>query len=387
MSDSPPVRLMMVAGEASGDLLGGTLLTTLRSAIPDFEVVGVGGSRMRQAGLTTPYDVNDLSVIGLVEVVRRLPRLIEVFRYLNRLLEENRPDLLITIDLPDFNFLLARRARALGIPVVHYVGPQVWAWRRGRVKRIAPLLKHLMVLFPFEPAYWQKTDLPVTFVGHPLVQQAVPKTPRDETRRKLGVAEDEKLVVVLPGSRKGEIQRLLGVMTEACQELQQRQPKTRFVLALADTLTPEEAPWPWQVIQGGTYDLLAAADAAMVASGTATLETALLGTPMVVVYQVNRITYEIGRRVIRVPFISLANLVWEGGLVTERIQDQARPQILAGDLETLLTDSEERQRLQRGYHQIRERLSNPDRQAVDVILEILQKLRPKLEIQAWQALR
>jgi len=363
---------------------------------PRLTVLGVGGKRMRKRGIKGPYDINDLSVIGLVEVLRRLPRLIEVFRHLHQLLKRERPHLLITIDLPDFNFMLARRAKALGIPVVHYVSPQVWAWRRGRVARIARLLDHLLVLFPFEADIYANTGLPVTFVGHPLVQKAVPGVGNDgnngswnrETmRHKLGLADDEKLVVLLPGSRHGELKRLLGIMVNGCQQLATRIKNVRFVLILAETLIPEDISkyWPTDgnnleserfrrkvsIHRTDTYDVIAAADAALVTSGTATLETALLGTPMVVVYRVNRLTYEIGRRVIRVPFISLVNLVAGRELVTERIQDTAHPDHLAADLEQLLTNTAKTRIMRKGFEEIRNRLAPPTRTAADVVAGIL----------------
>ncbi|MEO5348454.1 MAG: lipid-A-disaccharide synthase [Magnetococcus sp. YQC-3] len=378
-------KIVMVAGEASGDLLGGELLSALRARFPRLDAWGVGGVRMRSAGLQGRFDVNDLAVVGLVEVVRHFPRLWRVFFYLVRLLEVERPRLLITIDLPDFNFLLARRAKALGIPVVHYVSPQVWAWRRGRVNRIARLLDHLLVLFPFEPAIYAQTSLPVTFVGHPLTHLAVvaPGT-REAVRRSLEMAPGEQLVVLLPGSRRGELRQLLAPLLATCRELSRRLPQVRFALALADTLSREDLDrcWPTgltghdalpqiMVLRGETYELLSAADAALVASGTATLEAALLGTPMVVVYRVNRLTYEIGRRLIQVPFISLANLVAGHALVTERIQGELVPERLAQDLERLLTDAEAVAMMRSGFAAVREKLSHPLRQPVDVVSDFL----------------
>ncbi|MBF0185330.1 MAG: lipid-A-disaccharide synthase [Magnetococcales bacterium] len=382
-----PETVMMVAGEASGDLLGGALLAALRERLPDLRVIGVGGQRMRAQGLQSDYDVNDLSVIGLVEVIRRLPRLWQVMAYLTRLLRQEGPALLITIDLPDFNFMLARRAKALGIRVIHYVSPQVWAWRAGRVNKIARSIDHLLVLFPFEIAVYAHTKLPVTFVGHPLTQLAVARHGREEMRARLGLRQEEKLVVLLPGSRHGELHRLLLPMLATCQALHGRLPSLRFVIALADTLTVTDlaACWPAEMVgsqpgrvrvdwrQGDTYSLLAAADAALVASGTATLEAALLGAPMVVVYRVNRMTYEIGRRVIRVPYISLANLVAGYGLVTERIQREVQAARLADDLQALLTDEERVSHLRAGYAEVRASLAHADRHPVDVVLEMLGK--------------
>ena len=378
---------MMVAGEASGDLLGGELLAGLRLRFPDLVAIGVGGSHMQASGLQTSFDINDLSVVGLIEVLKCFPRLSRIFFSLSRLLALHRPRLLITIDLPDFNFLLAKRAKALGIPIIHYVSPQVWAWRRGRVTQIARFLDHLLVLFPFEPALYAQTNLPVTFVGHPLVDRVALKKEhsgerisRESERFRLGLAPEEKLVVLLPGSRRCELQRLVATMVTTCYTVAEQMPGVRFALALADTLSVEEvmAYWPTGVntpeipiCRGETRSLLAAADVALVASGTATLEAALLGAPMVVIYRVNRLTYAIGKRLIQVPFISLANIVAGYGLVKERIQDDANPEVLSQDILHLLHDVEAVKTMRIGFDQIRETLANPDRQAIDVISDYL----------------
>ncbi|MBF0453497.1 MAG: lipid-A-disaccharide synthase [Magnetococcales bacterium] len=395
-SGDTPLPVVVVAGEASGDLLGGALLAQLKRRFPGLAVSGVGGPRMREQGLSGPYDVNDLSVIGLVEVIRRLPGLIRVFRYLTQLLREKKPRLLITIDLPDFNFLLAKRAKALGIPVIHYVSPQVWAWRSGRVDKIAALVDHLLVLFPFEVGIYAHTSLPVTFVGHPLVDQLKPWVDarksldkRREIRHALGIAEDEKVVVLLPGSRHSEVKRLLAIMLATYGELIKKGRRVRFLLAQADTLSDSvmDSLWPTDLApsfkplltrpllcrRGETYNLLVAADVALVASGTATLEAALVGTPMVVVYQVNRLTYEIGKRVIQVPFIALANLVAEGKVVEERIQGAASPTQLAEDLDQLLHNDQTVLTMQKGYEEIRKKLSQPLRHPIDVIEDYLTK--------------
>ncbi|MBF0323167.1 MAG: lipid-A-disaccharide synthase, partial [Magnetococcales bacterium] len=295
------MKILLVAGEASGDLLGADLLAGLQVRFPDLVALGVGGPRMRRQGLQTPYDVNDLSVIGLFEVVRHLPRMFQVFRYLTGLLRRERPDLLVTIDLPDFNFVLAGQAKRLGVPVIHYVSPQVWAWRPGRVHRVARLVDHLLVLFPFEPRYYAGTGLPVTFVGHPLVRQVKTHRSREEVRQQLGISPDEPMVTLLPGSRDSEIARLLPIMLQTCQQVVRSEPRCRFALAMAETLsrTDIQTHWPGDtnlavsIHQGMTLDLLAATDVALVASGTVTLEAALLSTPMVVIYRVNRFTYEI----------------------------------------------------------------------------------------------
>jgi lipid-A-disaccharide synthase len=387
-------NIVIVAGEASGDLLGGALLSQLKQSHPNLSIAGVGGPRMQEQGLKGPYDVNDLSVIGIVEVIKHLPGLIRVFKYLTALLRTNRPQLLVTIDLPDFNFFLAARAKALGIPIVHYVSPQVWAWRSGRIKKIARLVNHLMVLFPFETAIYSHTKLPVTFVGHPLVEQLKPWHEKRQAgvegkavRNSLGVGDDEKLLVMLPGSRASELKLLLPTMLKTYDTLQKKGNKVRCVLAQADTIsdTVMDSVWPTEIELPGaealkqtiivrkseTYNLLMAADAALVASGTATLETALLGTPMVVMYRFNKLTYEIGRRIIKVPYFALANLVAEKKLVNERLQDEANPEQLADDLDQILNSEKVVTQTYKGYQELREKLSHPARLPVDVITDFL----------------
>lgn len=375
LAESP--KLFLVAGEASGDLLGGTLLEGLRTRFPGLVSLGAGGTRMIATGMRPLVAMNELSVIGLAEVIKRLPRLLRAFRTLVKALDEERPHLLVTIDLPDFNFLLARAAKRRGIPVVHYVSPQVWAWRPQRVFKVARLVDHLLALFPFEPPLYAGTGLPVTFVGHPLVAAAHPRHPREAVRLSLGLTPGERLVTLLPGSRTSEILRLLPTMAASCRLLLARDPTVRFALAVADSLdlAALRAAWPLDLPvtlrQGETYDLLAAADAALITSGTATLEAALLETPMVVIYRVNEVTYWLGRRLIRVPFIALANLVAGRGLVRERIQGECRPDLLAADLAHLLDHPEETARLRRELGQVREKLAGAEQSAVDVVGNLL----------------
>ncbi|MBF0261066.1 MAG: lipid-A-disaccharide synthase [Magnetococcales bacterium] len=383
-------RIMLIAGESSGDHLAGALLADLKRHFPDLESFGVGGARMEEAGFCSLCHLNELSVIGLVEVVRRLPTLIRRFRQLVAWMRERRPDLLITVDLPDFNFLLARRAQVLGIPRIHYVGPQVWAWRAGRVRKLAGLLDQLLVLFPFEVGVYADTCLPVTFVGHPLARRPLPGGEEiARIRLELGLAEHEKLLVLLPGSRLGEIRRHLGVMVEASRRVIEETGSVRCVIALADTLSESDLALAVAreldpgtrlffgripVRQGMTRLLLAAADAALVASGTATLEAALVGAPMSVMYRVNRLTYEIGRRVIRVPHIALPNLVLGRGLVPERIQSEATPERLAGDARLLLFDGVSAARQKAGFDEIRAHLAQPLSPPVAVVLNWLRAL-------------
>ncbi|MBF0307904.1 MAG: lipid-A-disaccharide synthase [Magnetococcales bacterium] len=379
------MKIMMVAGEASGDLLGAQLLHGLHTRFPSLQAEGVGGPAMQQAGLVSRHDFRRLSIVGLLEVGRALPSLVGIFRDLLSWMRRERPLLLVTIDLPDFNFLLGRLAKRAGIPVVHYVSPQVWAWRPGRVHSLARFLDHLLVLYPFEPRWYENTTLPVHFVGHPLLKWAVPSRPREVIRAELGLEEGQELVVVLPGSRHGEIRRMLPVLARSCRLLRERRPRVRCVGALAATLTegdirqfwPAECGEPIPFYAGRTYDLLAAGDAGLITSGTASLEAACLGLPMVVAYRVNALTYQIGLRLIKTPFISLVNLILGEGVVPERIQNEANPERLAQDVERFLADPVGTSLTKEAFARMRHRLESPDCNAVDVVGNIMAGLTNK----------
>ncbi|MBF0109234.1 MAG: lipid-A-disaccharide synthase [Magnetococcales bacterium] len=385
-------KILLIAGEASGDLLGADLMAAIRERIPEVSFMGIGGPGMRSQGMTGPFDSNHLSVIGVVEVVRRLPDLLRAFDYLLRLMDRERPDLVVTIDLPDFNFLVARRARARDIPVLHYVSPQVWAWRRGRAKRLHRFIDHLLLLFPFEQAIYAETPLPVTFVGHPLVGRALPWSMRPEgaagrarVRQSLGIGTDESCVVLLPGSRRGEIGRLFGPMIRSCFLLRRTYPDMRFVVACAPTVSEDELERHWPedidptfkrevpIRSGATYDLVASADAALVTSGTATLETALIGTPQVVCYRVSPMTYPIGRLLVRIPFFSLVNLVAGWAVVRERLQHEVVPEILCADLDGVLHDPGIRMKIKEGYGVVREKLTRSATDPFTVVEAMLEK--------------
>ncbi|MBF0622041.1 MAG: lipid-A-disaccharide synthase [Magnetococcales bacterium] len=374
------MKLMIVAGESSGDYLGANLISGLQARFNGLEIIGMGGPKMAAAGLHSPFDVNDISVIGLAEVIKRLPRIIRVFNHLKNQLKKEKPTLLVTIDLPDFNLRLAKEARKLGIPVVHYVSPQVWAWRKNRIYSIAKRVNHLLALFPFEPEMYKPTGLPVTFVGHPLVDLVKDHGDPLKVRHALSIADDAQLVTLLPGSRQSELKRLLPVMVASAERIHQKHGHVRFVLAQADTVTLADldhaagaAGLPdWiEPIGHKTYDLLGASDAALVASGTATLETALIQTPMVVIYRVNAITYQIGLRIVKIPFFSLANLVAGKQVVPERLQHEANPEMIAEDLLNILESKEKSQEIRNNLQAVTQQLSNPQRTAVDVVSDWL----------------
>jgi lipid-A-disaccharide synthase len=298
---------------------------------------------MAEAGVRLLSDLTGLAVVGGSEAVSRLPALYRTYRTLTRTMAASRPCVLVLIDFPEFNLLLARAAKRLGIPVVYFIPPQIWAWRPGRVRRIARLVTKVLAVFPFEVPLYRSAGVPVEFVGHPLLDILPPDLDRVEARRRLAYPERVTLLGLLPGSRREEVGRLLGPMIEAAGKIQAVHPDARFVLALAPTVEREVVVTAVRACQAKidvlserTYEVMAAADLLLVASGTATLEAACLGTPMVVCYRVSRLSELIGRLLIRVPWISLANIIANHSVVPELIQGDATGERLAEEALRLL---------------------------------------------------
>lgn len=318
-------KVLLVAGEASGDVHGAGLVAALRGADPTIEVWGVGGERLRQAGMNILVDTAAVATMGFVETFGTLGRLLSTYRQLKRFMIDERPALLVLVDYPEFNLFLAKRAKALGIPVFYYIGPQVWAWRRGRVRKIARRVDRMGVVFPFEPTLYNNGHHLAEFVGHPLLDLVHPTRTRAETLARHQLDPTRRLLAVLPGSRKKEVRLLLPPAIAAAQQLER--DGWQAVIALAHTLSRADlvealggsAP-PVAVIEDDTYNVVHAADAALVASGTATLETALLGTPMVIMYRVSPLTFAVARLLVRVDHIGMPNIILGQRVFPELLQ-------------------------------------------------------------------
>jgi lipid-A-disaccharide synthase len=315
--------IMIVAGEASGDLHGGALCAALRRLAPGTRVFGMGGERMRAAGAELLADVSRRAGVGTSEVVGSVPALLRVFRRLRAVVERERPSALVLVDFPEFNLRLARVAQRAGVPVVYFVPPQVWVWRGWRIRSIRRLVSLVLAVFPFERDLYRDAGVPVEFVGHPVLDALVDAPTRAGARSALGVDGAALVIGLLPGSRHGEAVRLIPLMTAAAARIRARWPAARFLLAQAPTL---DSAFVEQVIavdpgirivRGATYGVMRAADLLLVASGTATLEAALLGTPMIVCYRVSRLSEVLARLLVRVPWISLVNLVLGRAVVPE----------------------------------------------------------------------
>ena len=340
-------KVLIIAGEASGDLHGANLVRELKQQDPSLEVFGVGSRRMRDAGVTLLADAAEISVVGATEVLTHLGAIYHVYATLRQFLREERPDLVVLIDFPDFNILVGRKAKALGVPVLYYISPQVWAWRKGRARTIAKLVKAIMVLFPFEVDLYRVAGADVRFVGHPLVDVVRSDHTREQARELFGLAPGRRTVALLPGSRRKEIEHLLPDMLGAARILRERFPDLQIILPVAPTLSREEIEGqveqsgvPVRVVDGQVYDVLRASDAAIVASGTATLETGLMAVPMVIVYRVSRLSYLIGRMIVDVKNIGLVNIVAGRTVVPELVQDEVSPERIADAVTPLLSDPE-----------------------------------------------
>ncbi|WP_212629757.1 lipid-A-disaccharide synthase [Pseudomonas sp. KB-10] len=338
-----PLRVALVAGEASGDILGSGLMQAIKARHPDAEFIGVGGGRMEAEGLKSYFPMERLAVMGLVEVLGRLFELLGRRRQLARDLIAAKPDVFIGIDAPDFNLGLELKLRRAGIKTVHYVSPSVWAWRQKRVLKIREACDLMLTLFPFEAQFYDEHQVPVRFVGHPLADAISQQADRAGARDALDLPQYEPVVALMPGSRGGEVARLGELFLDAAIRLRSLRPGVRFLLPCA---TPERREQleqmlagrdlPLTLLNGRSHEALAACDAVLIASGTATLEALLYKRPMVVAYRVAPLTYRILKRLVKSPYISLPNLLAERLLVPELIQDAATPEALAQTVAPLI---------------------------------------------------
>jgi lipid-A-disaccharide synthase len=372
------MRIMIVAGEASGELHGAGVVRALKGRHPACEVFGVGGNRMRAAGCELVYPIERFAFMGLVEVVRHLPFIRSALRRLERLFQERRPDVLILIDYPDFNLRLARIARRYGIPVLYYISPQVWAWRPGRIHTIVRLVDRMAVVFPFEVDLYEKAGGAVEFVGHPLLEGLETRYDKPDFCRQAGLDPARPIVGLLPGSRWQEVSRLLPAMAATIERMRISMPGVQGVIGLAPTirreaLTPLLDGHPaLPVVEGLTCDVMRHADLLLVASGTATLESACFGTPLFVLYRMARLSWWIARRMVTIPDIGLVNVVAGRRIVPEFLQDRVDPRILAPEALALLSDPERLARMRADLRTVRSRLGTPG--ASERVAEMAERL-------------
>ncbi len=372
------MRVALLAGEPSGDILGAGLMRALKVACPDIDFIGVGGPRMQAEGLQSYFPMERLSVMGLFEVLGRLPELWLRRRRLIRTLVEAQPDVFVGIDAPDFNLGVELRLRRAGIRTVHYVSPSVWAWRQKRVLKIRRSCDLMLTLFPFEAQFYESQGVPVRFVGHPLADLIPLQADQGVARRALGLAASETVVALLPGSRAGELARLGPLFLEAAEHLRGLYAGTlRFVVPCVNPerrrqlevmLEHGHRDLPVTLLDGCSHEVLAACDAVLIASGTATLEALLYKRPMVVAYRLASLTYRVARHLVKTPFFSLPNLLAARALVPELLQDRATPEALAEALMVLLDKGQEQTESFGAIHRALRR--NASYQAAESVLEV-----------------
>lgn len=364
----PTGPLFIVAGERSGDLYGAQLAACLRRKSPHLELFGCGGQEMRRAGVDTVVDAHDVTVVGITEVVSRLPRILGAFRRLLQQVDARKPQAAILIDFPDFNLRLAKRLKRRGIPVIYFVSPQIWAWRKSRLRVMRKTVSKMICIFPFEEDFYRRAGIEVEYVGHPLVGSVEPSSSREEFFARNRLDPAYPTVALLPGSREGEVRHNLPAMLEAAACLAGSR-KVQFVLPAAPTLPPgwmERGVAGWEgsgaalrVLKDGAYDALKHSTVAVVASGTATLEAGLLGCPMVVVYRVSALTWFVGKLLVDVPFYSMVNLIAKRQVVRELFQQDFTGPKVAHEVEGLLDKQEMREKMIAELGEVKSALGGP----------------------------
>jgi lipid-A-disaccharide synthase len=358
-------EIMLVVGEASGDMHGASLVQALLKRDPNLTFFGVAGDQLQRTSFESMFTVSELTGMGLLELAGNIKNIVAAYRLLRRTLRTRRPSLLILIDFPELNLRLAKLAKSLGVPVLYYVSPQVWAWRRRRIRQIAQVVDKLAVVFPFEVEFYKRHRMPVEFVGHPLLDVVRVSQERDPTLREIGLHKEKPVVALLPGSRRKEIAYHLPVMVAAATRLH-RVEQAQFFCVRASTLDRAElqkeldrAGFVIPIVEAGRYNAVNAADLVWAASGTATLETALLEKPMIVVYRVSWLTYWLARVLVQIKFIGIVNIIAGKAIVPELVQSDLSPERLVHESQAILNDHDARRTMIANLRNLREQLGVP----------------------------
>jgi len=375
------VRLLLSCGETSGDLYAGALTRELRALDPSLTIAGLGGPQFEAAGGRLIDDYRDIAVTGLTEAIAKVPRSFAALRRLVAAARAERPDALIVIDSPDFNFRLAPQIKKLGVPVIYYISPQIWAWRPRRLNTIRRFADRVLVIFPFEEAIYREGGVPVEFVGHPLVDLSAPSTTRERFLTSHGLSASAPTVAVLPGSRPNEVSRILPDLVASAGPIRAQIPDAQFVVARAPDL-PDRLFEPVKrvgtaiaVVEGDTNTVLASADVALTASGTATVQSALHDTPMAIVYRLSPMTYRLGKRLVNVSTVGMVNVIAGELVVPELIQDAFTPDAVAREAISMLTDRARAARIREGLARVRAKLGGPgaSRRAAEAVLRVVRQ--------------
>ncbi len=377
-------HIYLVAGEASGDILGSRLIKALKEKMPHCIISGIGGPLMIAQGLKSLFPMQELSIMGIMEIIPHIPRILRRLYETKQDILKKKPDLIITIDAKGFSFRLAKSLRKYGFPLVHYTAPSVWAWRPKRAQQIAHFLDHLLVLFPFEPPYFKEVGLPTTFVGHPLTEENFELSKREIYRKKFSLKKDEKLICLLPGSRTREIHSLLPIFINTLQNLKKNIKNfhliiptfPHFELYIKQELERANLKFSILTTEQEKYEAMIASDAAIAASGTVALELGLTQTPFLIAYKVNSLTAFILKRLLRIPYVCMVNILLRKPVIGEFLQQNCRPDLISKQLENIL-QKENNQKLRHKLSEVRERLTNknkkPSEFAAETILKILKK--------------
>lgn len=394
-----PKTIMMIAGEASGDLHGSNLVLSLKALEPGLRLIGMGGGKMIKAGLESYQNIEDLSVIGLGEILSRLDKFKAAFRLLAGKLDSEKPDCVILIDYPEFNLRFAKEAKKRGIPVIYYISPQIWAWRKGRIRIVRKFVDKMIVVFSFEKEFYENEGVSVEFVGHPLLDAVRPRFSKEEFLKREGLADGKKTVALLPGSRRIEVLRNLPIMLRSAEILKDRfGDNVQFVIAKPKEIkkeiyeeilkcnTPSPLPSPlrgeggvrgniyaYKIIEDYPYDCVNAADIVLVASGTATLETAILERPMLIIYKVSFLTWLIGKMLVKIPDIGLVNIVAGVRIVPEFVQFDAVPEKIADEALDILSSPKKIDEIRAKLRAVKESLgqAGASKRAAQSILKLL----------------
>jgi lipid-A-disaccharide synthase len=374
--------VLFSAGESSGDQHAAHMFQELQKLCPSLKGMGMGGNKMRQAGIDIRFDSSGIGVIGLVEILKHYGEIRLALQVMKQTLMDEKPDLLICVDYKEFNLKLARFAKKLGVKVLFYVSPQVWAWRSGRVVTYGKAIDMMAVIFPFETAYYEAKNVPVRYVGHPSVDKVHPLYSKAEDLQRFGLDAKRPIVGILPGSRSNEIKRMLPVMLQAAAQLAQRHADMQFLLPQADSVDDgilhehlQNSSLPINVIKQQAYDVIQCCDAVMTTSGTASLEIALLGVPMLIAYRLSPLTYWLGKQLVKIPFIGLPNIIAGRAVVKELIQHEASAENMALEIERLLNDQNYRADCLKGLQQVKQRLGEGggSKNMAELALEMLEK--------------
>jgi lipid-A-disaccharide synthase len=358
-------KILIVAGEASGDLHGSSLMRELKNINSQLQFFGIGGDKMKKEGMELIYHIDKLSIMGFFEVLKNLNLIREVMKAMIKAVEQRKPDLIILIDYPGFNLRFAKRVKKMGIPIVYYISPQVWAWGGNRAKKMKGLIDKMIVIFPFEVEIYKRFNIDCEFVGHPLLEVVRPVLSREDFQSKFALRKNEVLLGLLPGSRWQEVEKILPIMIASAELLESRIKNLRVMLGLASTIKKEgvqtildQFKSKVEIIENLTYDLIKHSDILLVTSGTATLESAILGTPFVVLYKTSLWTYLFAKSLVSIPNIALANVVAGKRIVPEYIQNRAVPKDIAEEMYDILSNKQRYKTIQNELSLVKEKIGS-----------------------------